>query len=149
MSISVNSSTLASTYASRLLGPSTTQINGGAQDDAKAAQTAANNSKTDGGGATDAAGQGKPANFQARPASGGQPAGDSASNDPVSQLLKQLQEQLRQVLQQIQRLRASSIPDEQKAAQLQALNSEATTLQNQIAQLLQKQMEAAKGVVTA
>jgi chromosome segregation ATPase len=142
MTISVISSTLASSY-STLLGPRTVQNNGAAQADDKTAQAGADAGSTAGGS------QGKPANFKANGASASQASGDSGSSDPVSQTIKQLEQQLRQVMQQIQRLQASSIPAEQKAPQLQALNSEAAALQSQIASLLQQQAEAAKGGVTA
>lgn len=76
-------------------------------------------------------------------------SGSSDSTSPTDQTLKQLEEQLRQIMQQIARLQASNIPEEQKSGQLQALNTEAGQLQQQIEAILQKQMDAARGVTTA
>ncbi|HTK01664.1 MAG TPA: hypothetical protein VL522_18695 [Bordetella sp.] len=149
MTISVISNTLHSAYASTLLGPRSVQSNTPAQADDKSAQATdgSNTGGSGGAGATDS--QGKSKNFQAKSASGAQASGSSDSSDPISQTLKQLQQQLRQVMAQIQRVQASSVPDEQKAPQLQALNAEAAALQGQIAALLDKQAQAAKGVITA
>jgi DNA mismatch repair ATPase MutL len=148
MTISVISNTLHSAYASTLLGPRSVQSNTPAQADDKSAQ-ATDGSNTGSGGAGAADSQGKSKNFQAKSASGTQASGSSDSSDPISQTLKQLQQQLRQVMAQIQRVQASPVPDEQKAPQLQALNAEAAALQGQIAALLDKQAQAAKGVITA
>jgi predicted nucleic acid-binding Zn-ribbon protein len=77
------------------------------------------------------------------------PADSETSSDPTTQMLKQLQDQLRQIMDQIKRLQASSVPDEQKMPMLQSLNAEAATIQGQIEALMQKQMQAASGSVTA
>ena len=77
------------------------------------------------------------------------PADSETSSDPTTQMLKQLQDQLRQIMDQIKRLQASSVSDEQKMPMLQSLNAEAATIQGQIEALMQKQMQAASGTVTA
>jgi hypothetical protein len=152
MTISVISNTLASAYASQYLGPRAVQSHTAGQADDKATQQAstADASKTDGNGTSSANGQAKSTNFGTKTGAAGQASSsDDSSDDPTTQAIKQLERQLRQVMTQIQRLQASSIPDDQKASQLQALNAEATTIQAQIQALMQKQMEAAKGGVTA
>ncbi|WP_176463909.1 FlxA-like family protein [Bordetella genomosp. 11] len=148
MTISVITSTLASAYGSTLLGPRALQNNSTAPDDGKAALNG-DASTAGGNGTPSAGGQRTSTNFQARSASATPAPSDSGGDDATSQTIKQLERQLRQVLQQIQRLQASSIPDEQKAPQLQALNAEAATLQAQISALIEQQVQAAKGVTTA
>ncbi|CAM3706264.1 FlxA-like family protein [Bordetella bronchialis] len=149
MTISVISSTLGSAYASTLLGPRSVQNNTAAQD-GDAATKAGDASQAGSGAASSAGGDAKSRNFSARAAAGGQASStDTEGGDATTQTIKQLQRQLKQVLLQIQRLQASRIPDEQKAPQLQALNAEAATLQAQIATLIAKQAQEAKGGVTA
>jgi hypothetical protein len=152
MTISVISNTLASAYASKMLGPRTLQSHTAPDADDKAAQhaTAGDASRTDGSGTSSADGQARSTNFRTSTGAANQAsASENDGDDPTSQTIKQLERQLRQVLSQIQRLQASSIPNEQKAPQLQALNAEAATLQAQIASLLAKQAQAAKGAITA
>lgn len=147
MTISVISSTLASAYVSSPLGPRSLQDNTAGEAGGKTQPTDASATSDTRGASTD--GQRDSTNFQARPASGAQAADQGESDDPISRTIKMLEQQLRQVQLQIQRLQASSIPQEQKAAQLQALSGEASTLQSQISALRQKQAEAAKGSITA
>lgn len=68
---------------------------------------------------------------------------DDAPTDPTDLLIQQLQEQLRQITQQIARLQASKIPDQQKVQQLQALNQEAGELMSRIATLQEQKLQAA------
>ncbi|OZI23055.1 hypothetical protein CAL26_06115 [Bordetella genomosp. 9] len=144
MTISVISSTLASAYVSSPLGPRSVQEN---TADAKGQPVGT--AAASGNDAPAADSQRGSTNFQARPAPGAQAADQGESDDPISRTIKMLEQQLRQVQLQIQRLTASSIPQEQKAGQLQALSGEAATLQAQIAALRQQQAEAAKGSITA
>jgi len=76
-------------------------------------------------------------------------ASDDEPADPTERLLKQLEKQLQQVMQQIARLKASRIPGEQKAVQLNTLSAEAIQLQQQINSIQQQRLAAMKGAVTA
>ncbi|KCB50810.1 hypothetical protein ACLQ8Z_07405 [Bordetella hinzii] len=72
-------------------------------------------------------------------------ASSGKSESAVQQTLRELQKQLRLVLQQMERVRNSNATAEQKAQQLQALNSQAAALQGQIQKILQEQLKQLQG----
>lgn len=74
------------------------------------------------------------------------PSDDDKSTDPTDLLIKQLEDQLRQITQQMARLRASKIPEQQKTEQLQALNQEAGEIMSRIASLQEQKLQAARGI---
>lgn len=76
----------------------------------------------------------------------GAPAASGGKTESaVQQTLRELQQQLRLVLQQMERVRNSPGTAEQKAQQLQALNSQAAALQGQIQKILQEQLKQLQG----
>ncbi|WP_144637894.1 hypothetical protein [Bordetella genomosp. 13] len=77
-------------------------------------------------------------------------ASDAAdSKDPIDRALKQLERRLQQIMRQMQQVRDGDIRKEDKASQLQGLNSQAVMIQGQIQKLMQAKLKmmqaAAKG----
>lgn len=69
-------------------------------------------------------------------------ASESTENeDDYTRILKELQRQLRIVMEQIRRVQASNASAEQKAQQVQMLNTQAVAIQGQIQKVLAAQLK--------